>query len=51
MPLTPPAAIDGRASYLRGDKSTIRDVDRLLGKCALLFPKGTGAVPGINCTN
>ena len=51
LPPTPPAAIDGRASYLRGDKSMIRDVDRLLGKCALLFPKGTGAVPGINCTN
>ena len=50
-PVPPPAAADGRASYLRGDKSMSRDVDRLLGKCAQLFPKGTGAVPGINCSN
>jgi hypothetical protein len=50
-PVPPPAAADGRASYLRGDKSMSRDVDRLLGKCAQLFPKGTGTVPGINCSN
>jgi Zn-dependent protease with chaperone function len=47
----PPAGRAGVERSLNSVDGSVARVDHSLSKCKALFPKGQGAVPGVNCAN